>query len=141
MLDEEKDGPSTSASVGRKLVPVSDPPEPTASLPEGPAGLGTSSGGEPSAVIHSSDESEPDTPLAAEARLSVEAGLPPPAGGNKGPSLLCTFKISLYSVKLTPLVSIYLNNKSNILFLCLSCFFFFCDHTHPRDDERKLLFS
>ncbi|PON56598.1 hypothetical protein PanWU01x14_180110 [Parasponia andersonii] len=70
MLDEDKDGPSTSAFVTKEIVPGLGLPEQATEVSGDQPGEGALMGGESSAVILSSDDSD-----SAAAGPSVEAGV------------------------------------------------------------------
>ncbi|PON36344.1 hypothetical protein PanWU01x14_329040, partial [Parasponia andersonii] len=82
MLDEEKDGPVTSASFVKEIVPAFGLPEQSAEVPGGQLGPNASTGGGSSTVVLSSNDSKPDVSFSTEAGLSIEAGVPPPVGGS-----------------------------------------------------------
>ncbi|PON38889.1 hypothetical protein PanWU01x14_309150, partial [Parasponia andersonii] len=62
MLNEEKDGPSTSAAVAKEIVLTSGPLEQAPEVPCSQPDLGASTGDGTSAVVLSSDDSDPGTP-------------------------------------------------------------------------------
>ncbi|PON34822.1 hypothetical protein PanWU01x14_341210 [Parasponia andersonii] len=82
MLTAEKDGPSTSASGAKELIPIFGPPDRTSEAPGGQLGLGVSTGQGSGAVIISSDESDPGTPPSTGVGPSARTGRAPLAGGN-----------------------------------------------------------
>ncbi|PON47472.1 hypothetical protein PanWU01x14_244310, partial [Parasponia andersonii] len=82
MLAAEKDGPSTSASVAKELIPASGPLEQASEVPGGQPDLGVLTGEGSGAVILSSDDSDPSTPPSIGASPSAETGCAPLSGGN-----------------------------------------------------------
>ncbi|PON74564.1 hypothetical protein PanWU01x14_049710, partial [Parasponia andersonii] len=80
MLVMEKDGPSTSASGAKELIPVFGPPDRTSKAPGGQPGLGVSTGEGSGAVIVSSDKFDPGTPPSTGAGPSTGTGRAPLAG-------------------------------------------------------------
>ncbi|PON52636.1 hypothetical protein PanWU01x14_207460 [Parasponia andersonii] len=82
MLAAEKDGPSTSASGAAELIPASGPPDRTLEAPVIQPSLGVSIGEGSSAVVVSSDESDPASPPFSEAGPSAGVGRASSDGGN-----------------------------------------------------------
>ncbi|PON79474.1 hypothetical protein PanWU01x14_012090, partial [Parasponia andersonii] len=74
MLAAEKDGPSTSASGAKELIPISGPPDRTSEAPGSQPGLGVSTGEGFGAVIVSNDESDPGMPPSIGAGPSAGTG-------------------------------------------------------------------
>ncbi|PON49695.1 hypothetical protein PanWU01x14_228590 [Parasponia andersonii] len=82
MLDEEKDGPSTSASVAKEIVLAPAPPEQATEVFGDQPGEGALTGGGSSAIILYSDDFDPGMPSSAAASPSVEAGVASLPEGN-----------------------------------------------------------
>ncbi|PON37194.1 hypothetical protein PanWU01x14_322470 [Parasponia andersonii] len=82
MLDEEKDGPSISASIASEIVATFGLPELAAEVHGGQPGLGALTGRGSGTVVLSSEDSDPDTPPSTEAGPSAEAGSAPLVGGS-----------------------------------------------------------
>ncbi|PON51086.1 hypothetical protein PanWU01x14_219440 [Parasponia andersonii] len=77
-----KDGPSTSTSIAKELIPISSLPDRTSEAPGGQPGLRVSTGERSGTVIVSSDESDPSTPPSTGVGPSTGTGCAPLAGGN-----------------------------------------------------------
>ncbi|PON36275.1 hypothetical protein PanWU01x14_329710, partial [Parasponia andersonii] len=82
MLAVEKDGPSTSAPGAAELTPAAGPPGQTPEAPVIQPSPEVSIGEGFGAVVISSDESNPATPLFLEAGPSAGVGHPSSDGGN-----------------------------------------------------------